>query len=211
MKRTIYFTGEMKEEFGESMVLYCDNLRDVIKGIEANRPGFRAYLVSLAERQLDIRIYHAGKYIKKDSSSLYPLSEEDIILSVAPTGAFISAIIAGIAAIVAAPAAIGAAVGGIVGGAIAFAGQALLFMGFNKILNGIIGMLAPDPVEGENPDDTYLFSGPRNRFSSGTPLPIVYGEVRMSGLPINIQIVSAPFDGAETEIDSKGNIFAHRI
>lgn len=76
MKRTIFFTGELQEKFGEKIVLDSDNLQDVVKGITANKPEFRKYLVDLIDRGLDIRVYNAGKYLGKKEAPLFPSKRE---------------------------------------------------------------------------------------------------------------------------------------
>lgn len=201
MKRTIYFTGELKDKFGEKIILDSDNLQDVVKGIEANKPGFRKYLIDLADRELDLRVYNGDKYLNKDEAPLFPLKEGDVILSVAPAGASFLKSLAGafltIVGFVITPFAPGL-------------GQVLIGFGTGLIAQGIAEYLAPEVKEQMNPDDTYVFNGPQNRFLAGQPIPVVYGEVRLGGLPINIQTVGQPFDGVETEIDSQGNIYLSR-
>lgn len=196
MRRNIFFTGEMKEKFGEKIVLDTENLHDVVKGIGANRPEFKNYVISLLDRDLDIRVYHAGKYLTDEEGPLFPLEEGDLILSVVPSGAFISAI--------------GAFLVKAFVAVLPFAKKAAVLFVTNKITESIAQMLAPEAYETEEGEETYLFSGPRNRFLSGKTIPIIYGEVRAGGFPINIQIVSQPFDAVETFMDSEGNIHAGR-
>jgi predicted phage tail protein len=194
MKRNIFFTGEMKEKFGEKIVLDTESLHDVIKGISANRPEFKNYVISLLDKDLDIRVYHAGKYLTDDDGPLFPLEEGDLILSVAPSGRFelFTAITSALVAI------------------LPFLKKAAVYFITGKITDTIAEMLAPEAYETEEGEETYLFSGPRNRFLSGKTLPIVYGEIRAGGFPINIQIVSQPFDAVETYMDPEGNIYAGR-
>lgn len=196
MRRNIFFTGEMKEKFGEKIVLDTESLHDVIKGISANRPEFKNYVISLLDKDLDIRVYHAGKYLTDDDGPLFPLEEGDLILSVAPSGAFFTAAFAFIAKAFVA--------------VLPFFKKAAVLFITGKITDSIAEMLAPEAYETEEGEESYLFSGPRNRFLSGKTLPIVYGEVRAGGFPINIQIVSQPFDAVETYMDPEGNIYAGR-
>jgi len=201
MKRTIYFTGELKDKFGEKIVLDSDNLQDVVKGIEANKPGFRKYLIDLADRELDLRVYNGDKYLGKEEAPLFPLKEGDVILSVAPAGAnFLKSFLGAVLTIV----------GIVVSPFAPNLGKVLIGFGTGLIREGLQEYLAPEVKEQMNPDDTYVFNGPQNRFLAGQPIPVVYGEVRLGGLPINIQAVGQPFDGVETEIDSQGNIYLSR-
>ena len=135
MKRNIFFTGEMKEKFGEKIVLDTESLHDVIKGISANRPEFKNYVISLLDKDLDIRVYHAGKYLTDDDGPLFPLEEGDVILSVAPSGAifgFVSAFL-------------GKAFAAI----LPFAKKAVVMFVTGKITNSIAEMLAPEAYETE--------------------------------------------------------------
>lgn len=207
VKRTIYFTGELKEKFGKSIVLDSDSLRDVIRGIGANRPDFRAYIIDLMERGLDLRVYNAGKFIGNEDGPIFPLIDGDVILSVAPAGeGWFGKLLGGIALV-----AFGVFTGGLGFAGAAFLGQAITGIGIQIAMSGIMEALAPEVATEENPEEAYLFQGPSNKFLSGSPIPILYGELRVGGLPINLQTVASPFDGTETEIDSLGNIYAHRI
>ena len=193
MRRTIFFTGEMIDKFGESIVLDTDSILDVIKGIEANRPGFKKYLIDLQERGLDLRVYTAGKYLTEEDGPLFPLEEGDVLLSVAPIGAILGAIFATF-----------------VSALFTVAEYAVKSYILSKITTGIAKLLAPVAEEIEEGEDSYLFQGPANRFLSGKTLPVVYGEMRVGGFPINLQIVSSPFNSVEMSLDAEGNIYAGR-
>jgi len=195
MKRTIFFTGEMREKFGDSIVLDTNSLQDVARGIEANRPGFRRYIIGLQERGLDLRVYNAGKYLTEDDGPLFPLEDGDILLSVAPVGSFLG---------------IGALFATVFSALFTVAEFAIKSYITKKIIDGIGKLLAPDPEEIEEGEESYLFNGPQNRFLSGKTLPVVYGEMRVGGFPMNLQIVSSPFDSVEMSSDTEGNIYAGR-
>lgn len=94
-----------------------------------------------------------------------------------------------------------------------FTGGASLLVssiGATLVTQGIAEYLAPEPYRTEEAQDSYLFAGPKNRFLSGQILPVVYGEMRVGGFPMNIQIVSAPFDAIDSTMDIEGNIYAGR-
>lgn len=203
MRRTVYFTGELKDKFGDSIVLDSDDLKDITKGIDANRPGFILNLHSLLERGLDLRVYNAGKYIDPEKDGpLFPLAKGDLILSVAPQGeGGMKEILAGILLVILAFALPGPV-------ASTWGSSALLTIGLNLTMMGVQELLAPEIGEEEDPEDTYIFSGPKNSFSSGQAVPIVYGEVRLGGLVINVQQVSQKFTGVDMSIDDRNNIYA---
>jgi predicted phage tail protein len=193
MKRNIFFTGEMKEKFGDSIVLDTDSLQDLVRGIEANRPGFRKYIISLQERDLDIRVYNAGKYLTEEDGPLFPLEDGDVLLSVAPAGALFGITLLSIFSAI-----------------FTVAEFAIKSYITTKIIDGVAKLLAPDAEEIEEGEESYLFQGPQNRFLSGKTLPVVYGEMRVGGFPMNLQIVSSPFDSVEMSSDTEGNIYAGR-
>jgi len=204
MKRTIFFTGEMKEKFGDKIVLDSDSLQDVVKGVEANRPGFRLYLVSLADRGLDLRAYNAGKILSKEQAPLFPLKDGDVILSVAPVGEGLGDLWKSVVGVFT------TIIGVVISPFAPTVGMFLIGQGIGMVAQGIAEYLAPDPIEIEEGEESYLFSGPNNRFLSGKTLPVIYGELRVGGFPMNVQIVTQPFDAVETHMDSEGNIYAGR-
>ena len=48
--------------------------------------------------------------------------------------------------------------------------------------------MAPDPAVDQDNPSNYLFSGGANNSVEGDPIPIMYGELRVPGRPISVDI-----------------------
>ena len=49
--------------------------------------------------------------------------------------------------------------------------------------------MAPDPAVDKDAPTNYLFSGGANNAVEGDPIPILYGELRVPGRPISVDIL----------------------
>jgi hypothetical protein len=49
--------------------------------------------------------------------------------------------------------------------------------------------MAPDPAVDQDAPTNYLFSGGANNAVEGDPIPILYGELRVPGRPISVDIL----------------------
>ena len=54
---------------------------------------------------------------------------------------------------------------------------------------GIQQLMAPDPAVDKDAPTNYLFSGGANNAVEGDPIPILYGELRVPGRPISVDIL----------------------
>ena len=46
MKRKVYLAGEIEKKFGSEFSIYADTYGEIIRNIDCNRPGFKAYLLA---------------------------------------------------------------------------------------------------------------------------------------------------------------------
>jgi hypothetical protein len=53
---------------------------------------------------------------------------------------------------------------------------------------GIQQIMAPDPAVDQDNPTNYIFSGGANNAVEGDPIPIMYGELRVPGRPISVDI-----------------------
>ena len=67
-------------------------------------------------------------------------------------------------------------------------GQAAALLAVNLSLSGIQQMMAPDPAVDQDSPTNYLFSGGASNSVEGDPIPILYGELRVPGRPISVDI-----------------------
>ena len=63
-------------------------------------------------------------------------------------------------------------------------------MAVNLALTGIQQLMAPDPATDQDEPTNYLFSGEANNAKEGDPIPLLYGELRVPGRPISINMIN---------------------
>ena len=196
MNRKVYLVGEMKKLFGSEFSIYSNSYSDIIKCIDCNRPGFRQYLVDCHEKGINFTIKSASKSIEEEDL-FTPLKEGDITIAAIPAGSKSDGmkIISAIALIAISIAIPGSTVG--VGGVtelttamkIMNAAKSMsLAMGLNLGMQGIQGMLAPDPATEAEEEEGYLYTGDTNLIIEGDPVPLLYGELRVAGQPTSIAV-----------------------
>ena len=75
------------------------------------------------------------------------------------------------------------------GGGLSTAGTMAAMLSINLALAGIQQLMAPDPAVDKDAPTNYLFSGGASNAVEGDPIPILYGELRVPGRPIAIDIL----------------------
>lgn len=81
----------------------------------------------------------------------------------------------------------------------------LMLMGVAVSLatTGIQQLMAPDPSVDQN-DTNYLFDGPENTVVSGSPVPILCGEMMVGGIVISSGVIGSNFLGDGTYVHNPG-------
>jgi len=167
----IILYGALKEKFGKFINCKVNSIEELMRAVDANRPGFRKSIDS--DRQYIIKRGPSLKYGKIVTGNEIDMrfAETTWHLLPLPMGyggnGFFGAVFGAILAVVG-----------------AYTGQAwLVKIGFSLALSGIASMLAPSPsvssyAEREAPDSrpSYLFNGPLNRTEPGGAVPLVYGK-----------------------------------
>ena len=74
----------------------------------------------------------------------------------------------------------------------------------NLALTGITQLLAPGPESDGDKNDSYLFSGPSNNGKQGLPVPILYGELIVGGMPISSFYSNSPFRSSFRNFEALG-------
>ena len=207
MQHSVYLQGELGERFGSKFVVNTDNYRDIFKCISANRPEFLPYLRKCHDEDVNFIVETAGEQIDQEDL-LIPLKEGDVTIAIAPAGSKsgIGKIIAAVVLVFFVLPLIGSAVLANAStatlGTLSGAGNALLFnaalstiggkmvalLAVNLALSGIQQMMAPDPAVDQDSPTNYLFSGGASNSVEGDPIPILYGELRVPGRPISIDV-----------------------
>jgi len=198
--QTVYLNGGIAQ-FGTKWSTNCANIRDVFKLIDCQTPGFRKYLIDAAENNVGFEIQRGEDLLEGEEELLLSLRKEDIIITEVPAGAKSGAqkILAAIAIVAVIYFSAGTAAGaGNTAVAQAFTGGGTGVSGFlastaamvatNLALMGVTQLLSPGPeTDGEIENASYLFDGPVTSAPEGLPVPVLYGELIVGGMPISIR------------------------
>lgn len=214
MQHSVYLQGDLGERFGNKFTVHTDNYRDVFRCINANRPDFLPYLRKCHEEDIGFIVETAGEQLDQEEL-LLPLKKGDITIAIAPAGSKsgVAKIIAAIVLVFFLLPVIGATV--FVGPgattmelmAAAMTTKTGLFvasMSLNLALTGIQQLMAPDPAVDQNNPTNYIFSGGASSQVEGDPVPLLYGELRVPGRPIAVDIRNGGRTGSNNTIPFGG-------
>ena len=195
MQRSVYLQGELGEKFGHKFIVNTDNYADIFKCINANRPGWLPYVRKCHEEDIAFIVETEDGAIDQDEL-LTPIAKGDVTISLVPAGSKkgIGKIIVAIIMIYIMiqtgmpPPDGGATWMYTVEGALTIKGGMALGMTSSLAMAGIQQIMAPDPAVDQDNPSNYLFSGGANNSVEGDPIPIMYGELRVPGRPISVDI-----------------------
>ena len=207
MQHSVYLQGELGEKFGNKFIVNTNDYGDIFKCINANRPDFIPYVRKCHEDDISFIIETEDGYIDQ-TDLITPITKGDVTISLAPAGSK-----SGIAKILAAIVLIyflGPMMLGADGALMAVAqgtatwGQVAVVAGFQMGVSlaivGIQQLMAPDPAVDKDASTNYLFSGGANNAVEGDPIPILYGELRVPGRPIAVDILQGGNGSGTTNI-----------
>ena len=221
MRRNVYLEGELGESFGRKFVVNTDDYSEIFKCIQANRPDFLPYIRQCHEEDIGFILDTEEGSIGTEDL-ITPVAKGDITLSIAPAGAK-----SGIAKILLAIVIVVLVVTNpqlfaVVGEGLTAAtttsfaaglniyGQMAVLLAANLALMGIQQVMAPDPAVDKNDGTSnYLFSGGASNAKEGDPIPILYGELRVPGRPISIEVVQGSSTAQNIDniyVDSNGGV-----
>ena len=225
MQRNVYLQGELGERFGRKFIVNTENYSDIFKCIQANRPDFVPYLRKCHENDIGFILDTEENGALDHEDLLSPVAKGDITLALAPAGSKkgltkILAAIAIIAVIYFTGGFAGLGVGGAntgymvaATGGLTIPGSMTVLFAANLALAGLQQIMAPDPAVDQDSGATtnYLFSGGANNAREGDPIPILYGELRVPGRPISIEVVQgrgtiSSYATDNVYVDSSGNL-----
>ena len=210
----VRLVGEISK-FGSIWETDCSNIRDILKLIDCQTPGFRQHLVQAVEAGVDFSIQRGDDFLEDAEEMLLSIGKEDIIITEVPAGAK-----SGQQKILAGAAFIALFLAG--GGVGVLAGETTKFIGFemgkwaaaaaygtlaigtNLALAGVTQLLAPGPETEEQQEEGYIFNGPVNTIAQGLPVPVCYGELIVGGAPISVSF--KPDLGSDTGINGNRGI-----
>ena len=230
MQRSVYLQGELAEKFGSKFTVHTDKYGEIFKCINANRPTFLPFVKECHRNDIGFIVETADSSIEEQDLFL-PIRKGDITISLAPAGSKsgIAKILAAIAIVVimvysggaagafgsgAATSGAGATAGTWAttvnaAGATVLSSQGLAagMMAVNLAMMGIQQIMAPDPAVDRDSPTNYLFSGGSNNAIEGDPIPLLYGELRVPGRPISIDIMNGNSYNNNTIVDYEGNVY----
>ena len=198
MQHSVYLQGELGERFGSKFVVNTNNYADIFKCINANRPDFLPYVRKCHQEDINFMVETEDGSIDQ-TDLIVPICKGDVTISLVPAGSKsgIGKILAAIAIVIiimynpglfAAVGAEGAVATNFALGLNTY-GAIAASMAINLAMTGIQQLMAPDPAVDQDAPTNYLFSGGANNAIEGDPVPILYGELRVPGRPIAIDIL----------------------
>src|SRR6056300_705198 len=81
MTRNIYLEGELALKFGAQHSFHGDSVRDALRLLDANKPGFKKYFIDAADCDIGFHIEVGGQELDNPLECLLPLREGDIIIT----------------------------------------------------------------------------------------------------------------------------------
>tara|TARA_B100000519_G_C14242416_1_gene437993 strand:- start:687 stop:1559 length:873 start_codon:yes stop_codon:yes gene_type:complete len=198
--QTVYLNGGISQ-FGTKWSTNCANIRDIFKLIDCQTPGFRQYLVSAAENNVDFEIKRGEDILESGEELLLSLRDEDIVITEVPAGAKDGAgkVLAAIAIFtvigltggtggfftnIQASMGFGSATSG---AATTFGYRAAAMIAVNLASAGVSQLMMPGPeMDGTDINDNYLFDGPVTNAPEGMAIPVLYGELIVGGRPVSV-------------------------
>ena len=192
----VRLVGEISK-FGSVWETDCSSIRDILKLIDCQTPGFRQHLAQAVDSGVDFSVQRGEDFLENAEEMLLSIGKEDIIITEIPVGAksgqqkilagaaFIALFILGGGAGVVAGVE-GATFFGFGGKWAAVAAYGTLAVGTNLALAGVTQLLAPGPETEDQQEEGYLFNGPVNNIAQGLPVPVCYGELVVGGAPISV-------------------------
>lgn len=196
--------GELGEKFGTDWVSADNNMRDILKLIEAQCDGFAEYIADLVQKDnVGLEIVHGDSLLietEDDIADMFlPVIKDTVYITPVPAGAGfgdVFKIIIGVALMIFAPqiatflanaTQIGVVtvtgVAGSYGVAAAWLTYAVAAMGGLLALKGLTDYLTPQ-TPGNSPE-SYLFGNSQENVKMGSPVPLLYGELIVPGVTIN--------------------------
>lgn len=226
MRRNVYLQGELAEKFGKKFTVNADSYAEIFKCINVNRPGFMPYLRKCHEDEIGFIIETHDGAVEDEHELLIPLQPGDITLSVAPAGSksgFAKILLAIIIVVVMVmnPQIFLTMAGTTAGTTVAATslsvatglsswGLAAGLLAVNLALMGLQQVMAPDPAVDKDSPTNYIFTGSGAAQTEGDPVPLLYGELRVPGRPIAIEILNGHYSSNNVTYSAAGGIVNHQ-
>ena len=226
MRRNVYLQGELAEKFGKKFTVNADSYAEIFKCINVNRPGFMPYLRKCHEDEIGFIIETHDGAVEDEHELLIPLQPGDITLSVAPAGSksgFAKILLAIVIVVVMVynPTLFFTMPGATAGTTVAATSMAVAtglsswglaagLLAVNLALMGLQQVMAPDPAVDKDSPTNYIFTGSGAAQTEGDPVPLLYGELRVPGRPIAIEVLNGHYSSNNVTYTAAGGIVNHQ-
>ena len=219
--------GDLGEKFGTDWVSADNNMRDILKLIDAQCDGFADEMMYMLEKDnIGLEVINGKDLLietEDDIGDMFlPVLEDTVYITPVPAGSGfgdIAKIVLGIVIAIFAPALIvslGAALGCYAAtaglGAFLMANAALIAgaIGGLLALKGLTDYLTPQ-TPGESPE-SYLCGNAQENVKMGSPVPLLYGELIVPGVTINYSmrdVKTTGYNSSFTYVNSTSNTTAN--
>lgn len=179
-KTRVLLSGSAAKLFGREHTyeLSTGDVREAVKAIDVNHPGFAKYLATAKQMGLEFAIFRNRRNVDEKELALGGAKEIRIVPVVCGSKrAGLLQTVIGVALIIASP----------------FTNGATLAPGIAMVAGGVIQMLSPQATglkQSGAPENmpSYAFGSARNTTASGNPVPLCIGERRWGGAIISCGI-----------------------
>ena len=206
--------GELGKKFGTDWSSSSRTVRDIFKLIDCQVDGLQDYLKECHEKNIGFTIQNGEDFIEDANELVMPLLKDTVIITPVPAGSGkgLGKIIGSLLLFsfmfynpsmfmgdIAKSKMVGAetittlkrvgeglnmAQAASAGHTLNTLGSATALLGVNLAMQGITELTAIDA--GENNDDpAFLFNGADNNIEQGSPVPLLYGKMKIAGFPIS--------------------------
>jgi predicted phage tail protein len=196
----VYLAGELGKKFGRKWRLVCRTPVQAIRLIGLARPDFKAHMLKSAAEGMNFHVI-CDKRSRTEEELKLPAGKRLIISpevqGAKGNGGSILEVVIGVALVVASIYEGGAAGWGYLSATTAtqVAGVGMS-IGMSLVLAGITQMLSP---QAPGSTASYYFNGASNTVTQGQPVPVVYGEMMVGGLPISSAMSAVDASAAPNE------------
>jgi len=191
----VYLAGELGKKFGRKWRLVCPTPVHAIRLIGLACPAFKKHMMDSARDGLHFHVI-SDKRSRTEAQLSLPAGKRLIISHAVAgskgSGGSILETIAGII-IVAAATYFSMGTDALLSPAM---GMAIGSVGMSLVLAGITQLLSP---QAPGSTASYYFNGASNTVTQGQPVPIIYGEMMVGGLPITSSLQAVDLSSAPTE------------
>tara|TARA_Y100000592_G_C5450626_1_gene308533 strand:+ start:34 stop:864 length:831 start_codon:yes stop_codon:yes gene_type:complete len=206
--------GELGKKFGTDWSSSSKTVRDIFKLIDCQVDGLQDYLKDCHEKNIGFTIQNGEDFIEDANELVMPLLKDTVIITPVPAGSgkglgkiigsillfsfmfynpsmFMGDITSSkmvgsetITTLKKVGEGLNMAQAGLEGHTLNTLGSATALLGVNLALAGITEMVMPDA--GKNTEDpSFLFNGAENNIEQGSPVPLLYGKMKIAGFPIS--------------------------